>query len=115
MSQMFDYAKYEDFFASVLGIGFKTARDFGTFDNTYVKVFVSGGLIGLIFYLKTIIDTLKAFLIREPRGIWKGLGLSVVFIWILGSIVAEYQEAFKLSIMTFIILGYALHSNEESI
>ncbi|NLJ96065.1 MAG: hypothetical protein GX321_02835 [Clostridiales bacterium] len=110
VSQMFEKARYENFFASILGVGFTTARRFGTFDNSYVKYFVAGGVIGLLAFIGTILSAAKTFFKRASQDIWRRLGLVIMFVWLLGSMVAEYQEMFKLSIMSFIILGYAMYS-----
>ena len=85
------------------------AREFGAFDNIYVKYFVSGGVTGLSVFLITGLQAIR-FLRHNVHGyIWKRMGLAVIFLWLLGSIVAEYQEMFKLSIITFILLGYAMY------
>lgn len=109
VSQMFEKAKYENIFASILGVGFTTARKFGTFDNSYVKYFVAGGVVGLLAFIGTILSSTKVFFKRAPQDIWRQLGLVIIFVWLLGSMVAEYQEMFKLSIISFMILGYAMY------
>lgn len=111
ISQMFDYAKYENFYTGILGVGFHTARGFGFFDNTFVKIFVSGGIIGLIVFLRPIIDVIKA-LLKKPKAELRYLGLMLTLLWVFGSMVSDYQEVFKLSMTTFILMGYALYSGE---
>ncbi|QSX05283.1 hypothetical protein JYG23_11430 [Sedimentibacter sp. zth1] len=111
--QMFEKTKYMNVFASILGIGYTTARELGTFDNIYVKYFVSGGIIGFTIFLKTIIDTAMIIFRKLSNNVSRRLGKVVLFLWVLGSFVAEYQEMFKLSIITFMVLGYALYSNSK--
>lgn len=92
---MFDYTRYEDFFTNILGVGLTTSRGFGTFDNTFIKIFVSGGIIGFLIFLKTIIDAFKVFLIKIPGNVWRELGLIITFLWLIESVVEEFQEMFS--------------------
>lgn len=109
VSEMFDKAKYMNFFTTILGVGFTTARELGTFDNSFVKYFVAGGIVGLFLFIRTILSTTTVLIKKAHKDIWRRLGLAMIFVWLFGSVVAEYQEMFKLSIMTFIILGYAIY------
>lgn len=110
ISQMLDYVEYESFFAYILGGGFQMARSFGFFDNTYLKVFVSGGIIGLFMFFMVISKMFKG--IRKiSRVEYRHLAWVLFFTWIIGSMVVEYQEIFKLSTITFILIGYTLYSD----
>jgi len=112
IAQMLSYEGFLNLVTVVFGVGFTNAREYGTYDNIYVKYFVSGGIIGLLIFLKTGLQTIKFFLRNVYSSIWRRMGLAVVFVWLLGSIVAEYQEIFKLSIITFILLGYAMYPSK---
>lgn len=113
IQQMFERTQYMNVFTCILGIGYSTARELGTFDNIYVKYFVSGGIIGFAFFLIIIVDITIAIFRGLSNNVSKQLGKVVLFLWLLGSFVAEYQEMFKLSIITFMILGYVLYSNSN--
>ncbi len=109
ITQLLNNEGYINFPTILVGVGFAKAREFGAFDNIYVKYFVSGGVTGLSVFLITGLQAIR-FLRHNVHGyIWKRMGLAVIFLWLLGSIVAEYQEMFKLSIITFILLGYAMY------
>lgn len=113
IQQMFEKTKYMNIFTSILGIGYSTARELGTFDNIYVKYFVSGGIIGFTFFLRIIVDLTMTIFRKLSNNVSKQLGKMVLLLWLIGSFVAEYQEIFKLSIITFMILGYVLYSNSN--
>lgn len=109
IATMFEAAKYEDFFAGILGIGFHTARTIGFYDNTYVTIFVSSGIIGLMVLFAAILSVIKSVK-KINDGVFKELAIILIIIWLVGNMVADYQEMFKLSIITFILLGYATHT-----
>jgi len=109
---MFDYVEYEGFFAVVLGGGFQMARSFGFFDNTYLKIFVSGGIIGLLIFFM-VINSIYKGIRRIKRVEYRHLAWVLFFTWLIGSMLVEYQEIFKLSTITFILLGYTLYSDKK--
>jgi len=112
ISQMFDYVEYEGFFAVVLGGGFQMARSFGFFDNTYLKIFVSGGIIGLLIFFM-VINSIYKGIRRIKRVEYRHLAWVLFVTWLIGSMLVEYQEIFKLSTITFILLGYTLYSDKK--
>jgi len=110
---MFDYVQYGSFLAIMLGGGFQMARYFGFFDNTYLKIFVSGGIIGLLLFFLVVFCVYKG--IRKIRRTeYRHLGWILFITWLIGSMPVEYQEVFKLSTITFIMLGYVLYSDTIS-
>lgn len=89
------------------------ARYFGFFDNTYLKIFVSGGIIGLLLFFLVVFCVYKG--IRKIRRTeYRHLGWILFITWLIGSMPVEYQEVFKLSTITFIMLGYVLYSDTIS-
>ncbi len=111
ISSMYELSTYGKFLTSLFGVGFHTTRNLGTFDNQFVKIFVSSGFIGLFIYLKLILDVFKSLIMIKSSNKVGLLGFIIVIVWLLGSLVADYQEIFKLSITTFIIIGYSIYSN----
>lgn len=114
ISYMYDMSKMNNFFTSLFGIGFYKTRELGTFDNQFIKIFVSSGFIGLFIYLKVVIEVFKSVINIKSTEEKKILGILIVFLWVFGSFVMEYQENFKLSIISFIIIGYVIYSNIHS-
>ena len=92
---------------SIFGVGYYSCRIMGFFDNIYLKVFVAAGIAGLSVFMVPVISTVKAIM-KKSGSKFKQLAIVLFLIWIAGNMLVEYQEIFKLSTVTFVLLGYTL-------
>ncbi|TGE34862.1 O-antigen ligase domain-containing protein [Desulfosporosinus fructosivorans] len=111
ISEMYDHASYSDIFVSIFGVGYHTARSWGFYDNIYLKVFVSAGIVGILVFLGTIISIHKS-MVKMANNEFKQLAAILVLIWLATSMVVEFQEIFKIAAFNFILIGYALYPDK---
>ena len=112
IDEMYERAFFAEF-ASVFGIGYYSVRSMGFFDNIYLKVFVAAGITGLFVFMVPVISTFKTIM-KKTRSEFKQLAMVLFLMWIVGNMLVEYQEIFKLSTVTFILLGYTLIEPETT-
>lgn len=101
----------ENVFISIFGLGFSNIRNMGTFDNNYLRIFVSSGIFGIVIYFKAIYDLLCSFIKPSAYNSLNKMGIVLIIVIMISSCVLEYNESFRISILTYSILGYALYSD----
>lgn len=112
IDEMYERSSLEEF-TSVFGIGYYSVRIMGFFDNMYLKVFVAAGITGLFVFMVPVVSTFKTIM-KKSRSEFKQLAMVLFLMWIVGNMLVEYQEIFKLSTVTFILLGYTLIEPEPT-
>ncbi len=113
ISSMFESSSYNDVFTGIFGVGFHTARSFDFFDNVYLRVFVSSGILGLALFAALIVIVIRAVM-RIRENDWRHLAMLLSLFWLAGSAVHDFQEIFKLSSVTFFLIGLALYKDATS-
>lgn len=92
-------------FKTLFGVGYQNARSFSFFDSIYLKVLVSGGVIGFAIFLICII-----LLVKRSRH--SMVSITLVIIWIVASFASEFQETFKISSIAFFSIAYYMYINK---
>lgn len=88
----------------LFGEGIPFVRSSGVVDNEYLFVFLSSGLLGVLIWISSIIE-IAVFIIRSKSSNIKKTGYTLLSIWLISGITAEFYGAYKISVWVFLVFG----------
>lgn len=95
---------------TLFGIGYQNSRKVSFYDNIYLKYLIATGIIGLVFYIITIL-----MLMYKCKKMHNTVGLALLSSMLIVSYAMDFQENFKIAFMFFFIIGYYMSNEGEEI